>query len=140
MQFNAEACPPLSVLGHAKATTPLLDQPLQGPVYFRSNGGERELPDIVADLHGTFDIVLVGFVDSVQGRIRVRFQSVPDAPVSRFEVVMQGGKKGLLVNSVNLCKKVHRANARFVAHNGRQVILRPVVGNDCKKSKRGKHS
>jgi uncharacterized repeat protein (TIGR01451 family) len=50
VQFNANACPPSSILGTATAYTPLLDQPLTGPVYFRSNGGERELPDMVVDL------------------------------------------------------------------------------------------
>ena len=89
VQFAADACPPLSVLGHATATTPLLDQPLKGPVYFRSNGGDRELPDIVADLQGPIHVTLVGFVDAVpvkgteQARIRTRFQNVPDAPVTQ---------------------------------------------------------
>jgi hypothetical protein len=49
VQFNVHACPAKSILGTATAYTPLLEAPLTGPVYFRSNGGERELPDLVAD-------------------------------------------------------------------------------------------
>ena len=90
VQFNANACPPASVLGSAKAITPLLDEPLEGPVYFRSNGGERQLPDVVADLHGIVHIVLVGFVDTAtpktNPRLRTTFQGVPDAAVSSFDL------------------------------------------------------
>jgi hypothetical protein len=49
-------------------------------VYFRSNRGERELPDIVLDLHGPLHIEQVGFVDSRHGGLRTRFLSLPDAP------------------------------------------------------------
>ena len=46
----------------------------------------------------------VGRIDSVKGGIRNTFDSVPDAPVTKFVLEMQGGKKGLLVNSRNICK------------------------------------
>lgn len=125
VQFAAHRCPRLSILGHAEATTPLLGKPLRGPVYFRSNGSARELPDIVADLHGPIHITLVGFVDAVHekgsevSRIRTRFASVPDAPVTKFTMSLFGGKKrGLLVNSRDLCKTRRRAMVELVAQNG----------------------
>ncbi|MBA3867130.1 MAG: hypothetical protein H0X42_12425, partial [Solirubrobacterales bacterium] len=70
VQFNAGAgngaqCPAKSILGHATAYTPLLEKPLKGPVYFRSNGGERQLPDLVASLGGQVHLNVVGFIDSV---------------------------------------------------------------------------
>ena len=43
-QYAANACPACSILGTAVAYTPLLEKPLEGPVYFRSNGGERRTP------------------------------------------------------------------------------------------------
>jgi hypothetical protein len=67
-QYAAEACPAKSVLGTVEAKTPLLDEPLRGKVYFRANGGERELPDIVAALRGQIAVDLVGYIDSVQNR------------------------------------------------------------------------
>jgi len=136
--FNVGKCPPGSVLGTAEARTPLLDRPLKGKVYFRSNGGDRELPDIVADLHGPIHIVLVGFVDSVpvkgteSSRIRTRFQSVPDAPVSRFTMQLFGGKRGLLVNSRNLCGGRKRALVQFAAQNGRTSRFAPAISTSCK--------
>jgi hypothetical protein len=139
VQFNEGACPANSILGTAKAITPLLDQPLEGPIYFRSNGGERELPDIVADLHGAIHITLVGFVDSVVkkgtevSRVRVRFQNVPDAPVARFETSFYGGRRSLIENHVNLCRGVHRAKLTFTAQNGAVFKSSPVIGTSCKK-------
>lgn len=142
VQYNAGACPPLSILGRAKATTPLLDEPLEGPVYFRSNGGERELPDVVADLHGPIHITLVGFVDSItkkgseQSRLRTRFQSVPDAPVSRFEMNLLGGKKrGLLEVSENLCTTIPRVKVRMAAQNGRVKQTNQKIATSCGKGK-----
>jgi hypothetical protein len=136
VQFAAGACPPKSVLGTAKAWTPLLDEPLEGPVYFRSNGGERQLPDLVLDLHGLFDIVQVGFVDSRHARIRTRFPSVPDAPVSKIVVRLHGGKNGLLVNSTNLCRKKPKAKVTLLGHNGRRDASSRRIATTCRKKRK----
>jgi hypothetical protein len=134
VQFNANECPPGSILGHVKAISPLLDQPLEGPVYFRSNGGERELPDIVADLGGQIHVILVGFVDSVHkkgsevSRVRTRFMNVPDAPVTSFKISFFGGKKGLIENHVSLCAKKRRVKLSFTAQNGRTQNTEPAIG------------
>jgi len=137
VQFNAGQCPPGSVLGHARAFTPLLDEPLEGPIYFRSNGGERKLPDMVLDLHGQFRIIQVGFVDSRKGSVRTRFLNAPDAPVSKLVLKLDGGKKGLLVNSEDLCKVKPIAKVRLAAHNGRKSNSRLPIKTDCRK-KRGR--
>ena len=115
MQFaagagNGAGCPPGSIYGHATAITPLLDEPLEGPVYLRSSS--HNLPDLVVALHGLVDIDLAGRIDSVKGGIRNTFEAVPDAPVSKFVLEMQGGKKGLIVNSTNLCAKPPTAPSR----------------------------
>jgi hypothetical protein len=131
VQFGAGECPAGSIYGHAKAWTPLLDRPLEGPVYLRSNGGERKLPDLVADLNGQIHLVLVGYLDSVKRhgspRIRTRFLEVPDAPVSRFVLEMQRGKKSLLANTTNLCKAKPRAEADLRGQNGKNSETRPLV-------------
>ena len=136
VQFNANACPPGSVLGTATAFTPLLDQPLSGPVYFRANGGSRKLPDIVADLGGQIHIVLVGFVDSVRqgpgaARVRIRFLDLPDAPVSRFVLSMKGGDKGILVNNTELCQAKPRVQIQLTAQNGKRAVSTPQVQLGC---------
>ena len=145
VQFNAGAgqgaeCPADSLLGHAIAYSPLLDKPLEGNVYLRSNGGERELPDIVAALKGQIPVTLVGFIDSVKknkhsevSRLRTRFMNVPDAPVSRFVLKLAGAKHGLLENSANLCKVKNVAQVKAVGQNGKTYDTSPKVTNDCGK-------
>lgn len=129
VQFSAEQCPAGSVYGHARAITPLLDQPLEGPVYLRSSS--HELPDLVVALRGQVDFNLVGRIDSVRGGIRSTFGAVPDAPVSKFTLTMQGGKKGLLVNSRDLCSGPSRSLVQLDGQNGKTADERPLLHNDC---------
>jgi hypothetical protein len=138
VQFAVEACPPQSVLGSVEARSPLLDKPLRGKIYFRSNGGDRELPDLVADLRGQLRIVLVGFIDSVKGRVRTRFLDVPDAPVTSFKMKLFGGKRGLIENSRNLCTSKPRFELRLGAQNGRSSVTNPRIDLPCGKHSRNK--
>ncbi|HEX5713082.1 MAG TPA: hypothetical protein VFX85_07195, partial [Solirubrobacterales bacterium] len=140
VEFAARACPAGSIYGQAEATTPLLDGKLAGPVYLRSSS--NPLPDMVAALRGPdnqpIEVVLASRIDSVNGGIRSSFEAVPDQPVSSFTLNMLGGKKGLLVNSRNICKSTARVTAKFTAQNGRTATLRPTLENSCKKAKKGK--
>jgi hypothetical protein len=140
VQFAAHDCPKDSIYGFAEATTPLLDGPLKGPVYLRSSS--HELPDMVAALNGQVDVVLAGRIDSVKGRLRTTFDTVPDVPVSKFTVTIRGGKKrGLLVNSSSLCAKKYKVIARFTGQNGKKANQKPKLRTPCKKHKghKGKH-
>jgi hypothetical protein len=137
-QFAKETCPTASAYGTAQAFSPLLAQPLEGPVYLRS-APERKLPDLVADLHGGglgLRIDVVGHIDSVHGGLRATFEGAPDAPVSRFVMSLNGGWQGLLVNSENLCAADQFGDALFIGHNNVGVRLRPRMEVNCKKQNR----
>jgi hypothetical protein len=128
---NGSGCPKGSVYGFARAVTPLLDKPVEGPVYLRSSS--HKLPDLVAALGGQINVDLDGKIDTGKGGgIRNTFELVPDAPVSKFTLEMQGGQKGLLVNSENICSKPQKALAHFVAQNGVILNLHPLIANSCK--------
>jgi uncharacterized repeat protein (TIGR01451 family) len=140
---NGSACPPASVYGSATATSPLVDYALEGPAILRSSS--HQLPDLVVALHGPpsqpIAVDAVGRIDSVKGGIRTTFEGVPDLPVSSFVLSMQGGKKGLLQNSTNICKQTNRATALFAAQNGKGVELTPALQNGkCGKAKKKKSS
>jgi hypothetical protein len=79
-------------------------------------------------------VTLAGRIDSVRGRIRTTFDTVPDVPVTRFTLKMKGGKKGLLVNSRNLCKAPGRADAKLGAQNGKASVTHPLVKTRCPKA------
>lgn len=134
VQFAAENCPKRSIYGRAKAFTPLLGKPLEGPVYLRSSN--NPLPDLVAHLEGQVTIDLVGRIDSFRGGIRTTFGRVPDVPVKKFVMTLPGGKKGLLVNSTNLCAKPIKAVIRLKAQNGKKVNRKPKLRTPCGKGKR----
>jgi hypothetical protein len=142
---NGSACPPKSILGTAVAYSPLLEKPLEGPVYFRSNGGERKLPDLVASLGGQIHVNLVGFIDSVKAgkegsRVRTRFAEVPDAPVSRFELRLYGGKRGLIQNSRNLCSSKPTATVQMNGQNGKIADFESKIATSCGSKKKRRHS
>ena len=136
-----EKCPPSSIYGFAKATTPLLEAPVEGPVYLRSPLPGHKLPDLVAALNGQISVALVGKIDTGPNHgIRNTFEVVPDAPVTRFELTMQGGGKGLLENSENICAKPQKAIVDFIAQNGKVDDYNPLIANSCKvKHKKGHH-
>ncbi len=136
VQFAAQKCPAASVYGSAKVTTPLLAEPLKGPVYLRSSS--HKLPDLVVDLKGQIEIVLDGRIDGKNGGIRASFAAVPDAPISTFTLNMKGGKKGLLQNSVNLCGAPAKATVKATGQNGATHDASPALASACGKKKQKK--
>ncbi len=133
VQFAASTCPQKSVYGHAQAYTPLLDKPLEGPVYLRSSN--NTLPDMVAHLQGQIDIDLDGRIDSYKGGIRTTFDRIPDVPVTKFVLTLPGGKHGLLVASRNLCAKPVKGIIQLKGQNGKTANRRMKLRTPCK----GKH-
>jgi len=140
VQFAAHECPASSVYGFAEAVTPLLDGPLKGPVYLRSNP-EHELPDLVVALRGQVDVELSGVTDtSKSGRLRNTFEMVPDVPVSKFTLTVRGGKRGLLVSTRNLCKHKQFARMELNGQNGARVLKKKLrVRTSCKKRAPKRH-
>jgi len=133
VQLAAGDCPMAAIYGYARAKTPLLDDELAGPVYLVSSS--HELPDMLVDLRGQVDVRLRGVISAVAGRIKTAFSAVPDVPVSKFVLTMKGGKKGLLVNSRNLCAAPAFSHLNFKAQNGKKLGKKrlPLRVPACKK-------
>jgi len=72
--------------------------------------------------------------------MRATFQSVPDAPVTKFTLRLLGGDKGLLQNSTNLCRSIQGASVRMVGQNGMRsqgkVRMQTICGSDASRKKR----
>jgi hypothetical protein len=137
-QFAAHACPKESLYGHATAITPLLDEPLSGPVYLRSNGNERNLPDLVAAIAGRgIEIGVLGKIDSYKGGLRARFDNLPDAPLTKFTMALRGGDHSLIVNATNLCANPQVATAKFAGQDNANKKLRVPLQVKCAKKKHG---
>ena len=120
-QFNTNpaGCPAASVIGHAKAITPLIPVPLEGPVYFVSHGGEA-FPSLIVVLQGygvTVDLVGTTFI-SKAGITSSTFKTIPDVPVGTFELTLPEGKYSALAANGNLCTSKLAMPTAFVAQNG----------------------
>jgi hypothetical protein len=141
-QANPAGCPSASIVGHAKAITPILPVPLEGPAYFVSNGGAK-WPELVIVLQGygvTIDLRGETFI-SKQGVTSSTFAAVPDQPVTSFELTLPEGSYSALAAIGNLCtaKKLVMPT-EFVAQNGdliRQSTKIAVTGCE-KKAKHAK--
>ncbi len=140
VQFAADQCPKGSIYGRASVKTPLFEDPLKGNVLLRSSN--HNLPDLVLDLRGPqsqpIKIEVTGRTDSVKGALRNTFEAVPDAPFETARVELFGGKRGLVVNSRNLCAHRYRADVKLDGHNGKAYDSKPAVKTDCKKQRKRK--
>ena len=96
-------CPKGSIVGRARAVSPLLNRPLVGNVYFvknvrRSSSGNliRTLPMIIVALRGEIAVNLIGESNVKRGKLVNTFDNVPDAPITRFNLNIKGGRNGIL--------------------------------------------
>lgn len=120
-QFEADpaGCPAGSVVGHAKAVTPILPVALEGPAYFVSHGGEA-FPNLTVVLQGdgvTVELVGDTFI-SKAGITSSTFKTVPDVPVSDFELTLPEGPDSALAANGNLCASPMTMPTEMVAQDG----------------------
>jgi hypothetical protein len=137
---NPANCPPASVVGIAKTSTPVLASQLMGPVYFVSHGGEA-FPSLIVVLQGAgvrVDLVGSTFI-SKAGITSSTFKTVPDVPVSSFELYLPEGPYSALAANGNLCAGGLTMPTTFTAQNGavlKQSTRIAVTG--CPKAKKAK--
>jgi hypothetical protein len=141
-QFNTNpaGCPAASIVGHAKAISPLVPVPLEGPAYFVSNGNES-FPNLIVVLQGygvTINLVGNTFI-SKTGITSSTFKTVPDAPVGSFELNLPESNFSALAANGNLCKKKLTMPTEFVAQSGATIHQSTKITiNGCPRAKTAK--
>lgn len=121
-EANPAGCPQASIIGHAKAITPILPVPVEGPAYFVSHGGEA-FPSLVMVLQGygvTVDLVGTTFI-SKQGITSTTLKTVPDVPVGKFVLNLPEGHYSALAANGDLCKGTLKMPTEFVAQTGTTI-------------------
>jgi hypothetical protein len=136
-EANPAACPSASLVGYAKATTPLLPVTLTGPAYFVSHGGEA-FPSLIVVLQGygvRVDLVGSTFI-SKKGITSSTFAAVPDVPVTSFEIYLPEGPYSALAANGSLCKQKLSMGTELVAQDGAAIHQSTPIGvTGCNKPK-----
>jgi hypothetical protein len=138
-------CPQSSIIGRARAITPVLNRPLEGPVYFvknvrihpRTGRRIRTLPTLLIPLKGEVDIHLRAQSDVKRSKLVNTFGTVPDAPVSRFELTLRGGRNGILIVNGNPCRRSRVADVRMDGQNGKRADRDLKIKMPCGKKRKG---
>jgi hypothetical protein len=137
-ETNPAGCPAASIVGHAKAITPLIPVPLEGPAYFVSHGGAK-FPELIVVLQGygvTIDLHGETFI-SKTGITSSTFAAVPDQPVGSFELTLPQGKYSALAANGNLCKSTLKMPTLFTAQNGAVIKQSTTINvTGCPKHKK----
>jgi hypothetical protein len=119
--FNANKCPPQSIVGQAEAVSPLLAAPLRGPVRIVEN--PDNLPKIVVYLNGLINIRLTGTVQLETAGTTTTFGGIADVPLSRFKLDFNGGPAGLVGTLEDMCTTPPKLGGEFTAHSGKTQTL-----------------
>jgi len=142
-ELAATRCEGRQRIGTATTTTPLLDQPLAGPVYAVSGSGG--LPRLAFLLDGQVNLQPRADTDTFKGKLRTTVPVIPDATIGHFRLNVFGGKQGYLANTRSLCGKTPIETINYVAQNGQtltqKVKTKVACGGKGKGSKkaRAKH-
>jgi hypothetical protein len=138
-ELAATQCAGRQAIGTATTTTPLLDQPLTGPVYAVSGSGG--LPRLAFLLNGQVNLIPRGDTETVGGgRLQTTVPVVPDAPIGHFHLALLGGKQGYLINTRSLCRQNPITTVSFTAQNGKKLTQKVKTKASCgrKKAKKSK--
>jgi len=129
-----DSCPASSIVGSARIVTPLLGQPLTGPVYFVQGSGANPLPALLVTLRGQVAIDLRSQTSiSGAGNLVTTFPAIPDAPLSSFVLQLNGGRQGILAVAAgsNLCTAPQTVHGAFLAQSGRAERLAVTPATPC---------
>lgn len=140
-QAAARRCPETSIVGQASARTPILDQPLAGPVYFvegrRQTAAGRTvatLPKLFVTLRGQVELDLWADSDVKDRKLVSTFAAIPDAPIDSFRLQIAGGKSGILKATGTggaVCNAQQSAVTTYTGQNGKRLRRTIRMTSQC---------
>jgi hypothetical protein len=134
-ELTEKQCAGRTPIGEATTTTPLLDQPLTGPVFAVSGSGG--LPRLAFILNGQVNLVPRAETTTIKGgRLQTTAPVVPDAPIGHFSLTVFGGPTGYLINTRDICQNRPVTKVTFVGQNESTFTQEVKVKTACPKKKK----
>lgn len=117
---DAAACPVASVVGVARASTPLLSGQLLGPVYMVAHGPRAfPTPTVVLEGQQGLRLDLTGATTLERGgRTAIAFTALPDMPLGSVELYLPRGPHSALSATADLCASALSLPVELGAQNG----------------------
>lgn len=128
-EFAARSCPANTRYGQVSVASSALGKTLSSPLYLRES--KHGFPDLAADLRGEFRLVVAGRIGFSGGRVQIRLIHLPDLPLTRLDLTLAGGRRGLLVNNRDLCRGGAGLTAKLRGTNGKLSIRKPALQVKC---------
>ncbi len=123
--YRAGTCKPDAVIGSATAVSPLIAQPLTGPVTLVKLDAET-LPALGLQLRGPINLDLLVKNSIEDRRLVSSIAGVPDTPISTFDLNLS--QNALLQSTADqLCAGTQTADGAFTAHSGKAVTAKTKV-------------
>ncbi|HXP28327.1 MAG TPA: hypothetical protein VN804_01110, partial [Solirubrobacteraceae bacterium] len=132
-EANPYGCAAASKVGTATVSTPVLPQPLKGPAYLVSHGGEA-FPDLDLLLEGDNGVrVILESHTSIKGGVTTsNFFSIPDVPVSSFVLELPTGPNSALTAIGTLCTQTLTMPTTITAQSGAVIKqATPIAVSGC---------
>lgn len=131
-QYAADACPARTKVGEAQAVTPILNQPLSGPVWMVREG--TRIPMLWVRLGGQVDIELRGTVVITRKQtITSTFDNIPDVALTSFDLRLAGGENSALERVTPLCASDLSMPTVSIGQNGKRSTATTIIAADgCK--------
>ena len=119
--FKASNCPPVAKIGSVTGALAITDEPLGGDLYLLKAQPGKTLPGLGLAFKGRFagNVAGANAIDTKTGQLITQFESLPDLPLTSFQIDVNGGNGGILIATDALCSSASvNFAARFVAHSG----------------------
>jgi hypothetical protein len=118
---NPATCPAGSMVGTARANTPVLPAQMKGNAYLVSHAGAA-FPDLDLVLDGNgVRVILVGNTDIKKGITTTTFANTPDVPVTSITVNLPLGPHSALAAFGDLCTAPLIMPTTMIAQNGKEA-------------------
>lgn len=142
-QAAARACPASAVVGEVEAETIALHEPLRGTLYIVKNSYARPdgkvitgLPKLYMKLDGEgvpLDLMGTTSFANSGGQLTTTFNAVPDAPIRRMHLKIDGGSRGILRANTDICASSKGTRVSYDGQNGaRATRTLHVTAPDCR--------